>query len=91
MIGHQAITEQPNLRPVHRFDQDPRERLEIALLLEKRPPGHPAIDRMVDITAGSNASDSRHGDQIIAPNDFWQRKKVRVPFVRREKVVVFSG
>ena len=61
VVRHETIAEQPNVGPVHRFDKNPLERLELALLLEQRPPGHAAIDRMVNITPGSDASDSWHG------------------------------
>ena len=64
MVRHETIAEQPNVGPVHRFDKNPLERLEIGILLEQRPPGHASIGRMVNITPGSDASDSWHDSNL---------------------------
>jgi len=61
MVRHQAIAEHAHRPPLDRFEENSLESVEVAFLLEERQPSHPAIDRVIDVSAGGDPRDAWHG------------------------------
>lgn len=88
MVGHQAIAEQANGVFGKCFVEDPFKGVLIAVLLEQGQAGYAAIEGVRDVTTGSGARLSGHGEESTTATTTRPEKCPHPPFRSRKRTAV---